>query len=174
MVVNARNPFGRILSAWRDKFRLGLTETLVVYWLVPFWVHHLINKFWCETTFSTHASASRQRPFLPAMDVFKNHTTPDGFVRSFEAFAEYLASNPSTFVQNRHWQSIYYHCRWKVNKYGIFWTVPCWPLKSPCHFNYDLIVHLETIGDDFHEVWKRLDFTPSPSLSGKALKLWNF
>ena len=40
MVLNARNPFGRILSAWRDKF-------------------------------STHASASRQRPFLPAMDVFK-------------------------------------------------------------------------------------------------------
>lgn len=129
MVLNARNPFGRILSAWRDKF-------------------------------STHASPTRQRPFLAAMDVFgvgvsyfyqksltlQNNTTPDGFVRSFEAFAEYLASNPSTFVQNRHWQSIYYHC-------------------SPCHFAYDLIVHLESINEDFDEVWKRVEYTP-PHIQG--------
>ena len=30
MVVNARNPFGRILSAWRDKFRIGCIETKLV------------------------------------------------------------------------------------------------------------------------------------------------
>ena len=118
MVVNARNPFGRLLSAWRDKF-------------------------------STQASPSRQNIFIPAMDVFKSESDeiPNGFVRSFESFIEYLASNPSVFAQNRHWQSIYYQC-------------------SPCHFDYDMIVQLENIDTDFDAVWNGIGFD-SPNIKGQ-------
>lgn len=115
MVLNGRNPFSRLLSAWRDKF-------------------------------ATNASPSRQKIFLPAMDIF-DHPIPDGFVRSFESFIEYLGANPSVFAQNRHWQPIYYLC-------------------SPCHFKYSMTTQLENIDDDFEKVFDKLNMD-APDLRGQ-------
>jgi len=105
-VLNTRNPFERILSAWRDKF---------------------------------HSSASKQRQefFKPSIDIFEEGKIPNEYVSSFPAFVNHLAANPSEFTRNRHWRSTYFHC-------------------SPCHFPYEVITHLETIDEDFPEVWERL------------------
>lgn len=107
-VLNTRNPFERILSAWRDKFH-------------------------------SSASAERQEQFKPSIDIFEEAEIPipNGYVSSFPAFVNHLAANPSEFTRNRHWRSTYYHC-------------------SPCHFPYEVITHLETIDEDFPEVWKRV------------------
>jgi hypothetical protein len=107
-VLNTRNPFERIVSAWRDKFH-------------------------------SSASTERQEQFKPSIDIFEEAEIPipSGYVSSFPAFVNHLAANPSEFTRNRHWRSTYYHC-------------------SPCHFPYEVITHLETIDEDFPEVWKRV------------------
>lgn len=106
-VLNTRNPFERVLSAWRDKF-------------------------------SSSASESRQELYKSSIDLFEEDgSIPDGYVSSFPAFVNHLAANPSEYTRNRHWRSTYYHC-------------------SPCHFPYEIITHLETIDEDFPNVWQAL------------------
>ena len=99
--------------------------------------------------FSVNASPKRQQIYLPAIKVFEErYEVPHGFVSSFEAFIEYLAANPSEYSQNRHWRSIYYHC-------------------SPCHFPYTRILHLESVDDEYPQIWKDLDYPP-PTMRGNA------
>jgi hypothetical protein len=97
--------------------------------------------------FSENASEKRQNTYINGLKVFEHkYVKPDGFVSSFESFIEYLAANPSEYSQNRHWRSIYYHC-------------------SPCHFPYEKITHLETIDDEYNQIWEDIDY-PAPSLRG--------
>jgi hypothetical protein len=58
--------------------------------------------------FSKKASASRQQSYLDALKVFEQkYEVKDEYVTSFEAFIELIAANPSDYLHNRHWRTIY-------------------------------------------------------------------
>ena len=57
------------------------------------------------------------------------------------AFAQFRAANPSDFVHNRHWRTITNLC-------------------NPCHFTYDLILHLETIDKEYDFAWETIGVDP--------------
>ncbi|CAG5102357.1 Oidioi.mRNA.OKI2018_I69.chr1.g262.t2.cds [Oikopleura dioica] len=106
-VLNTRNPFQRLVSAWRDKFH----------------VKH---------------NPRRQGYFLPSIRVFEGpYEKPEQFSCSFEAFASSRAANPSEFVNNRHWRTVHWEC-------------------SPCHFEYDLILHLEDVDLEYDYAWEKI------------------
>jgi len=67
-VLNTRHPFERLLSAWRDKF------------------------------LSIH-SPKRQGYFLPSISHFEDESLiPKGYGSSFEAFAQFRAANPVSYI----------------------------------------------------------------------------
>ena len=72
-------------------------------------------------------SQKRQGYFLPSIKHFEDKDLiPSGYGASFEAFAQFRAANPSDYVHNRHWRTITHLC-------------------NPCHFTYDMILHLENV-----------------------------
>ena len=72
-------------------------------------------------------SPKRQGYFLPSIKHFEDtDLIPSGYGASFEAFAQFRAANPSDYVHNRHWRTITHLC-------------------NPCHFTYDMILHLENV-----------------------------
>ncbi|CBY23652.1 unnamed protein product [Oikopleura dioica] len=106
-IINTRNPFQRLVSAWRDKFNKNINPR-------------------------------RQGFFLPSIRTFETgYEFDDKYSCSFEAFISYRAANPSEFCNNRHWRSVYWEC-------------------SFCHFNYDMILHLEEVHKEYDYVWEKI------------------
>ena len=80
-VLNTRNPFERILSAWRDKFHSSASSE----------------------------RQDQFKPSIDLFEEGEGQI-PKGYVSSFPAFVNHLAANPSEFTRNRHWKSTYFHC----------------------------------------------------------------
>ena len=73
-VLNTRNPFQRLLSAWRDKFNVNHNPERQSYFL----------------------------PSIKIFE--GPYSIPEDFSSSFEAFIQFRAANPSDFTHNRHWR----------------------------------------------------------------------
>jgi len=74
-IINTRNPFQRLVSAWRDKFNKNINPRRQGFFLPSI------------RTFET------------------GYEFDDKYSCSFEAFISYRAANPSEFCNNRHWRS---------------------------------------------------------------------
>ena len=100
---------------------------------------------WRDKFLSIH-SPKRQGYFLPSIAHFEDESLiPKGYGSSFEAFAQFRAANPSDYVHNRHWRTVTNLC-------------------NPCHFNYDMILHLETIDKEYDWAWKQIGENQKPEI----------
>ena len=119
-VANTRNPFSRVHSAWHDKMRNDRT--------------------WSSSYDKYLVSIRQFHQFFGKI--------PDGLRTTFEAFVEFIASNPGNLRHNPHWKSIFSHC-------------------SPCAIDYNFITHLENSEEEIDPLLKEIGLFRKINISGK-------
>ncbi|CBY36984.1 unnamed protein product [Oikopleura dioica] len=122
-VANVRNPFARVFSAWHDKMRNG-TDHLIKY-----------------------------GKYFEAIGVFEDfENIPANYFYSFEAFVEYIASNPGDSKMNGHWGTLFRQC-------------------SACALNFSLITHLENSKKEIPFLLEKINLKNEINVGGQYT--WN-
>ena len=73
---------------------------------------------------------------------------PDGMRMTFEAFVEFIASNPGDIGHNPHWETIHSRC-------------------SPCAMDFNLITHLEKSEEEIDTLLKEIGLFGKIKISSK-------
>ena len=136
-VANVRNPFTRLFSAWNDKSRT---------FVFP-------NGTRTNKKLSWEAIQDRRQtfhePYASGWTIFENaREPPSGRNVSWEAFVEYIASNPGDSTMNHHWRQQANQCR-------------------VCHLSYKYILHLEKSNEENPFILKKLQNRNKTYVPGK-------
>ncbi|CAG5104578.1 Oidioi.mRNA.OKI2018_I69.chr1.g1354.t1.cds [Oikopleura dioica] len=119
-VANTRNPFSRVHSAWHDKMRINAEH---------------------NQTF---------REYIQAIEPLEidHQYIPADYYTSFEAYVEYIASNPGDSKMNGHWRTAFNLC-------------------SACALDYSIITHLDNSEEEIPFVLEKINLAGKIEIAGK-------